>query len=96
MRISPPRILPGCPYCDNDHDPSNRCRALIANPSLELNALKQANRTILSAAGQLAPRDPARDVLCSAYGHLNNKPAAERPGFNVDYALEYGPKGGRA
>jgi hypothetical protein len=95
VRTKLPHILPGCPYCDSDHDPSIRCRALMANPTLELNALKQAKRTILSAVGELDPRDPAREILCSAYAHLNNKPSSERPGFNVDYALEYGPKVGR-
>lgn len=26
MRTQPPHILPGCPYCNNDHDPSIECR----------------------------------------------------------------------
>lgn len=26
MRTIPPRILPGCPWCNYDHDPDNPCR----------------------------------------------------------------------
>lgn len=96
MRTIQPRILPGCPYCNNDHDPSNRCRALIANPALELTALKDANRRLLRAVRELDKCDPARDVLTSAYSYLNDRPRGERSGFHVDYALEYGPKVGPA
>jgi hypothetical protein len=26
VRTKPARIEPGCPYCDNDHDPAITCR----------------------------------------------------------------------
>jgi len=91
MRTNPPRILPGCPYCNNDHDPSITCRALVANPALELSALRDANRKLLRTAAALDPHDPARCVLYSAYSYLNDRPRGEaRPGFHVDYALQYG------
>jgi hypothetical protein len=58
MRTKPPHILPGCPYCNEDHNPDNECREMPESPRFQLPERKppqpvRPRRLLLDASGKL-------------------------------------------